>query len=373
VRAAPESVPLSALPGIAPESDSTIDQLQWALEQLESNARELDASPRFPRESFASLGAAGVPQFAAERTRCDLASEIDLVRRVAAVDGSVARILDGHFNGVERLSLLAPGGLRERELASVADGTLIGVWGADPVGSEGAPAHIETTGDGSRVLRGVKTFCSGAGGVQRAVVVARAGDGTRRLAYIDTTVGLALDRSWYRASGLRASESHRVEFHDTPVLAILGERDELLCEPWFSRDAVRSAATWAGLADCLLGATLAAVRAGAPDDLRLHAVGRMRVAQASIERWLTHATRLLERPENAPVDAGVMATETRVAIADAARVILAESVRACGSRELVRGGTLDRARRDLELFLLQHRLDPKLVELGRLAVALEGP
>ena len=33
--------------------------------------------------------------------------------------------------------------------------------------------------------------------------------------------------------------------------------------------------------------------------------------------------------------------------------------------DLVVGGTLDRARRDLDLFLLQHRLEPKLVEIGR--------
>jgi hypothetical protein len=46
-------------------------------------------------------------------------------------------------------------------------------------------------------------------------------------------------------------------------------------------------------------------------------------------------------------------------------VIAAEAARACGSRALVVGGTLDRARRDLDLFLLQHRLEPKLVEIGR--------
>jgi hypothetical protein len=34
------------------------------------------------------------------------------------------------------------------------------------------------------------------------------------------------------------------------------------------------------------------------------------------------------------------------------------------------GGTLDRARRDLELFLLQHRLDPMLARAG--AAVLQG-
>jgi alkylation response protein AidB-like acyl-CoA dehydrogenase len=362
---------MSATPDTVGKRACETTDLEEALAQLAMNAGALDASPRFPGESFAILTSAGVPQLAADRAHCGLAREIALVRRVAAVDGSVARILDGHFNGVERLSLLAPGELRELELREVERGALLGVWGADPVGSEGSPARIETAYDAGPVLRGVKTFCSGAGGVQRALVVARTRDGTRRLAYIDATIGLALDRDWYRASGLRASESHRVEFRDTPVLAILGEENELLREPWFSRDAVRTAATWAGLADCVLSTAVSAVRGGIPDDLRLHAVGRMRVAHATIERWLTYAVSRLERPEKAPQDAGAVAGETRVAIADAARVILAESVRACGSRELVGGGVLDRSRRDLDLFLLQHRLDPKLVELGRLAVERE--
>ncbi|MBA3809987.1 MAG: hypothetical protein H0X28_16560, partial [Solirubrobacterales bacterium] len=48
--------------------------------------------------------------------------------------------------------------------------------------------------------------------------------------------------------------------------------------------------------------------------------------------------------------------------------IAAEAAGACGARALAGGGVLDRARRDLDLFLLQHRLEPKLVQLGRRAL-----
>ena len=41
-----------------------------------------------------------------------------------------------------------------------------------------------------------------------------------------------------------------------------------------------------------------------------------------------------------------------------------EAARACGSRPFVRAGALDRARRDLQVFLLQHRLDPLLARSG---------
>jgi alkylation response protein AidB-like acyl-CoA dehydrogenase len=376
-----------------------LEHLEHALESIAAAADEFDASPRFPSESFEGLRKAGALQLAADRKRSDLALEIGLIRAVAQADASTARILDGHFNGVERLALGLRDELRVHELEKVARGLLIvGVWGADPAPDEGPPATISATtkskhADPEQVLNGVKTFCSGAGGIQRALVVARDERGARRLVYADVSIGMRIDRSWYRASGLRSSESHRVEFRDTPVLAVLGEEDELMREPWLSRDAVRTAATWAGIADCIVLASVHALAGRPADDLRLHALGRMRVAQASIDRWLEHCAMRLQsaadleieqsgylREDDSPNTASqvdkpqrgddlresssLLATQCRIALADAARVIAAEAVRVCGSRALAGGGTLDRARRDLDLFLLQHRLDPKLVELG---------
>lgn len=345
-----------------------------ALEQIAERAIELDSKPRFPLENFEVLMAAGIPQFAADRDRCELREEIALVRALASTDASTARILDGHLNGVERLALCAPDALREAELQRVRQGELlIGVWGADPSRGEGPPARIEQD-EGALVLRGVKTFCSGAGGVQRALVVACDEHGVRRLAYANVTSSTQIDKSWYRASGLRSSESHRVEFCDTPVLAILGGEDELMREPWLSRDAVRTAATWAGIADCILQATVNTLGERELDEVRLHAIGRMRVARATIDLWLDRSAARLQAVKGIDSNVGserngtgsprALAGEARVAIADAARLIAAEAARVCGSRALVDGGTLDRARRDLDLFLLQHRLDPKLVELG---------
>ncbi len=171
------------------------------------------------------------------------------------------------------------------------------------------------------------------------------------------------------------------------MLALLGDRDEIVREPWFSRDAVRTAATWAGIADRILAATVAALSGKPADELRLHALGRMRVERSSIDRWLDHAvTRLHEAaaaepsglaadPNSLELEAALAArwrtlsSECRLALAGCGRTISSEAVRAAGSRELVVGGALDLARRDLDLFLLQHRLDPKLVELGASALA----
>jgi alkylation response protein AidB-like acyl-CoA dehydrogenase len=319
--------------------------LEWALKRIAARASELDREPRFPTENFIDLAA---------------------VRAVAAADASTARILDGHLNGVERLTLAAPETLRSAELTQIQGGKLLlGVWGADPAAGEGPSARLEQA-DGQLVLRGVKTFCSGAGDVQRALVIAADQDGSRRLVYLDTTSRLRIDRGWYRASGLRSSESHRVEFHDTPVLALLGAAGELSREPYFSRDAIRTSATWAGLADSIIAETHAALDPARLDAVQAHGLGRMHVAQGTIDRWLEHTTTELGRLEDPRpgIDPAVLAVECRIALYECALLISGQAARICGSRALIGASTLDRARRDLDLFLLQHRLDPKIAKLG---------
>jgi len=351
--------------------------LDAALARIAAGADELDRHPAFPHLAFGELASAGVLGATlpgSDGRRNPFADELRLVREVSRADGSVGRILDGHFNAVERLTVACPGALSEAERGQIAVGELLlGVWGADPAPGEGEPAVLREE-HGQTTLRGVKTFCSGAGGVQRALVVARDDGGERRLAYVETTGdAITVDRSWYRGEGLRASESHRVLFEGAPVVAVLGGPNEASREPWFSRDAIRTSATWAGIADGVLEATLAFLRERQrgsherPSEIAALAAGRMRVAVATIDRWLDHAA------ERAGTDEPLAGTaiEARWAIAAAARELAAEAALACGSRPLATGGALSRGRRDLDLFLLQHRLEPLLARHGAAAI-LEG-
>ncbi len=170
--------------------------------------RDREPRPRFPGDAVAALERAGVLAGG-----LPFSEQLEVVRDVARADPAVARIVDGHLNAVERLAVHGEEPLREDELQAVAAGRLrLGVWGADPRGDEGDPARIV---DGA--LRGTKTFCSGAGGLHRAIVLA--GD---RLAYVDLTRGTTVDEGWFAGAGMRASVSHRVVFDGAPVLAVLG-------------------------------------------------------------------------------------------------------------------------------------------------------
>ena len=329
--------------------------LDQALAQVAAGAAARDRAPAFPTDAFAALAGAG----ALEGGRAPSA-EWALVRAVARADGSVGRILDGHLNAVERIALLAADPLRSAHLAEAAAGErLLGVWGADPAPGEGQPAEIR--GD---ELHGAKTFCSGAGGLHGALVVARDGD-ERRVAYVDLAVGVDIDRGWFAASGMRASESHRVVFRGARIHAVLGGPGELAKEPWFGRDALRTTATWAGLADAAAAAAreVLAPRVQGGDELAALALGRISVHAQTVDLWMAEAARQADADPAASLRG--LSVRVREGVARAAEAIVDEALRASGSRPLATGHPLDRAARDLRVFLLQHRLDPMLVRAGR--------
>jgi hypothetical protein len=339
-------------------------QLEQVLAEIARGAPGLDREPRFPSEALAGLGAAGVLSATVGSVRAEesVLGAWRLVRRVAAADASVARVLDGHLNAVERLEVVAEPALRDAELAKVEAGDrLLGTWGADPGPGEGSPARIVETADGA-VLRGAKTYCSGAGGVDAALVMVGDDDGLApHLVLVECDETVAGDRDWYRGAGMRASESHRVHFRDTPVVAVLGEPGELGREPWFSRDAMRTAASWAGMVDAAADAALADLAARrATEPLSQLAAGRIEAARGSVDAWLALAAAAVDESRELKPLSVLMRAE----IDRAAKAILEAAAVACGSHPFVTAGRLDRARRDLETFLLQHRLDPLLARLG---------
>jgi hypothetical protein len=363
---------------LAPAAQSALDAdaLRAALELVAGSAGAVEAAGEpapFPEAAVAGLERAGAFAWGARPgPRPPAREELELVRAVARADGSVGRILDGHLNAIERLCVQAPAELRERELAAVRAGALrAGVWGADPRAGEGSPAAVVRSPGtpGGEALRGTKTFCSGAGGLQRALVLARAPEGGPPLAvWVDVRPGDAveIDTRWYRGHGLRASASHRVHFRDAPVLARFGGPGALAAEPWFHRDALRTAASWVGMLDCAVDAALSELRArersGALESL---AAGRILAAARACELWLAEAARAMD----SGVGLAAASIYARAAIFDAAERVLGEAARACGSHPFATGGALERARRDLEVFLLQHRLDPLLARWGERELA----
>ncbi len=348
-----------------PATDPALDEV---LADIAAGAAGRDRVPAFPTEPFRALERAGVLRLTvpsgAGGSAVSPAEEWAAVRRVSEADASVGRVLDGHFNAVERLALLLDEPLRSEEMQAVEAGQRrLGVWGADPVPAEGEPARLSSAG----TIEGVKVFCSGAGGVDRALVLVRGEEaGPPLLAYVDLDDEVKVDLAWYRGAGMRASESHRVVFSGARVIAVLGEPGELAREPWFGRDAIRTAATWAGAADSALAAMLEAAERRSEEDLVALAAGRALSARGTIDAWFEKAAAEIEADPEKPV--GDLSVSLRHEVAQACRAILGAAEAALGSRPFAEGDALDRARRDLGIFLLQHRLDPMVARVGRRAL-----
>ncbi len=342
--------------------------LEQVLAPIAAGAAELDHFPTFPTEAFDVLDEAGVLRFTVPDSEgfrpVSLAEEWGTVRLVAAADASVARVLDGHLNAVERLAVALPEPLRSEELLAVSAGERrLGVWGADPAPGEGEPARLTPAG----TVDGVKVFCSGAGGLDRALVLLRGDEpGPPLLAYVDLAEGVEIDTTWYRGAGMRASESHRVVFAGARVLALLGGPGEFSREPYFGRDAIRTAATWAGAADSALAGMLEGAARRADEDLVALATGRALAARGTIDAWFARVAAEAEADPEKPL--ADLSVALREAISGACRTVLAEAESALGSRPFAAGGALDRARRDLGIFMLQHRLDPLVARMGRRAL-----
>jgi alkylation response protein AidB-like acyl-CoA dehydrogenase len=102
--------------------------LEAVLASISAGASGRDARPSFPEDPFlrlARMGALAIPvpdPIGSHGRRASFAEEWRVLRALARADGSVGRILVGHFNGVERVSLLAPEPLRSAELESIAAG-----------------------------------------------------------------------------------------------------------------------------------------------------------------------------------------------------------------------------------------------------------
>jgi hypothetical protein len=138
-------------------------------------------------------------------------------------------------------------------------------------------------------------------------------------------------------------------------------RSALLAEPWFSGDALRTAVTWAGALDAVVDGTTAALRGTERSDAEAVLLARAHAARATVDRWLAHATQVRD---DAPDEARRTVLFARLEITERCR----EAMRACaeltGSHPVAVGAPAARARRDLDLLLLQHRLTPAAARLG---------
>ncbi|MEI5688463.1 MULTISPECIES: acyl-CoA dehydrogenase [Sphingomonas] len=155
-------------------------------------------------------------------------------------DLPLGRLLEGHVDAVQIVRRYATPAQVAALGEALRGGATLGVWNAAL-----ADAPLRLVGDR---LGGGKSYASGAGVLSHALVTAQAEDGTRLLLLDLAATPPAIDRDWWRTTGMQRSETHQVRWHDAivPATARIGAADVYAREPHFSGGALRFVAVHAG-------------------------------------------------------------------------------------------------------------------------------
>jgi alkylation response protein AidB-like acyl-CoA dehydrogenase len=250
-----------------------------------------------------------------------------------ALDGSLARLAEGHLDALAILD----------ELGHTAVGDVVrGVWAAQPQLLEAA--H----GSSGWHLRGRKPWCSGADGLDRALLTATSRDGVL-LFEVDVDT-LRFEDDWHPI-GMRASDS-RTAIVDVDAGEPVGPPHCYVARPGFAHGGVGVAACWHGLAR-RVALDLAADAAEQDNPHLRAAAGEASAILAAGGAMLGAAGRQIdERPLDFDV-ATALASTVRTAIEHIARHILERSTRAQGAAALCFAPHHARAVADLTVYLGQ--------------------
>lgn len=380
-----------ALPPPGLSAAAAVAAAAGSVDVLAEEATAVDREGEFPLRSFAVLRrrgllAAPVPE---GRGGADLAAprfRLQLLQALAHLGrGSlpVGRLYEGHVNALTLVRAFGTGEQRSHWFGKAVAGEVFAVWNTEA--ADGVRLHSQR--DGSIRLAGAKTFASGAGFVDAAVITGRDDLGRWVMVLIDLKrCPPAIDRSFWAPLGMRASASFRVQFDGLAVGGdgVLGQPGDYYREPEFGAGAVRFAAVQQGGVEAVFDATRIFLRRlGRVDDPYQRArVGEMAMLAASGRQWLHAAAREAVGQRSAIGGEEVAADHAaavahahlmRTAIEATALRMLQLAERSVGARGLMRGEPFERLHRDLTHYLRQAGPDAAIAAAGRHVLERDEP
>jgi alkylation response protein AidB-like acyl-CoA dehydrogenase len=301
--------------------------------------------------------------------RCGREAELAALREAGARDPSLGRIFEGHLNGAQLVARCGTAVQKARAERDLRRGLIFGVWNTQ----DDDGVHIEPSGD-RFVLRGSKTWASGAGTIARPIVTAAWPDGSVQMCLVPMDrVETKIDRSAWLPLGMHDSDSFRVGFDGVELGAdaLIGGPADYERDPWFRGGALRFAAVHTGIAERLYDETVGFLldhgRDG--DPFQRSRVAEMRIAVETARRWVESGERAwtsfdeVESPDAARhvVDTVDM---VRTVVERSCLDVIERAVRSVGARGLVEPFPFARLVRDLEMYLRQPAPDAALMRVA---------
>lgn len=324
------------------------------------DAEACDKDGKFPCRAFDALAAGGVfddPPISPDRA-------VQLLWLLAAVgrgDLSVGRILEGHLNVLILLERFATRDVKQSYLSSSTAGRLFGLWNTD------APTAKLTISN--QCFQGAKSFCTGIDELSQALVTVETQTG--RQMYMVPLDGVAVDRTWWKPLGMKASGSHMVDFSGLALDAAvpIGKPGDYLLQPLFSAGAMRFLAVHTGgihsVVDICINHLRQTKRTG--DAYQKHRLGEMASLVETAYGWLLRCADSWRRACNDQTQSA-----EAVATVNAARCVVEQSslrvleLAECsvGAAGMISPHPLERKIRDLRTYLRQPNPDGALAHFG---------
>lgn len=316
---------------------------------MSGDTRPPDPLPDEPAQARRALVAALSP--ASVEWTGPLGTVLERLLAAGRADLALGRLVEGHADACRIL---------DQAGRAPADGTY-GVWASR---SAGTGLTAVPTDDGWH-LSGELRFASGVDLIDHALVVGQLPDGHHRLFVMPAREVTVVPGSWSTAA-MTATRSFTVTVDARlgPDAAV-GPPDFYLDRPGFVVGGLGPAAVWAGGARRVLDLV---VTASAPFDLTAHQRRRIGVMAQAV--WTARtvlggvATEVDPLPRASSPALDALVGRARTAVVQACDTVLGEAPMVVGPGGLTRVPDLDRAIRDLALYVRQHHVDLTLERLG---------
>lgn len=358
-----------------------------------ANAAKIDCHGAFPVREFDRIAAAGLlaapllPEYGGLGLGIDASlmhETLVLLKKIGWGNLAVGRIYEGHVNALQIVQTFGTPAQIDRFATDARDGQKIfGVWNAEA--EDGL--KVVPLDNGRYRLQGSKTFCSGAGYVDRPFVNgALPGGGWQMYIVPMERVETFSYPDWWQPSGMRATASHKIDFSNVELdgTAAIGEPEDYNRQPWLSAGSIRFAAVQLGGAEALFDLTRQYLYSldRTKDPHQQSRIGQMAIAIETGNLWLKGAAEIIA--DYAPIFGGsphqdypngdrllAYINMARTAIEQICMDTIQLCERSVGTRGLMPPYPMERIIRDLTLYLRQPGFDSSLQSVAK--YTLERP
>lgn len=371
-------------------------------QRITPRAEAHDRNGGFPREDFDDLRAAGFHRATVPTEFGGLGLGVQngaslthwlMTKVIAGANLSLARCWEAHTNICLVVAGLAEPALKQRLFHEVVEeGALLGSWASEPP----TPAEADAAAFGLRarevpggyVLNGRKGFCSGAGGIRYALLLASTGEPPARngppalipsqgitLIADVRQPGVTLEPEWWTPIGMKASVSHAVRFEDVfvPREQQLGTGVYYTDGSWLPAQLGHMGCSFLGAAETAYGWSLDYLKqqGKSADPFVQRRVGEMEAALGSANLWVAYAAARWDRGDNR--EAARASMIVRYQAETAAAEVLKQTPLACGARSFFGAYPFERIYRDLSLYIRQMNQDRLVAGVGAPLLGVESP